>query len=85
MATIKKTIGRDDWTQITTGTQSALVQFSGDVLFCDNPVKPEQDNAAHYCEKYKMLNVTPPATLWVKTTGFCSVAEAIISVSKDGL
>ncbi|MDJ6848646.1 hypothetical protein LED50_03995 [Salmonella enterica] len=77
MATTAKTIGRE-WTQITDGNQSVLVQITGSADVCDSPVKPGEDQAAHSFSNTE-LTITPPTVMWIRSSWFEGSVRVVIS------
>ncbi|ELP6230850.1 hypothetical protein R1074_001533 [Salmonella enterica] len=77
MATTAKTIGRD-WQQITDGTQSVLVQIFGSADVCDSPDKPGEEQAAHSFSN-TVLTVTPPTTMWIRSSWFEGNIRVVVS------
>ncbi|ELJ4794732.1 hypothetical protein RTR00_005233 [Salmonella enterica] len=68
MATTAKTIGRE-WTQITDGTQTTLIQIKGSADICDSPVKPGEDQPSLSFSNTE-LTITPPTALWIRSSWF---------------
>ncbi|EHP1586560.1 hypothetical protein KN894_003446 [Salmonella enterica] len=68
MATTAKMIGRE-WTQITDGTQTTVIQITGSADVCDSPVKPEEDQPSLSFSNTE-LTITPPTALWIRVSWF---------------
>ncbi|HGG6230722.1 TPA: hypothetical protein ACJG6B_002778 [Salmonella enterica subsp. enterica serovar Enteritidis] len=68
MATTAKMIDRE-WTQITDGTQTTVIQITGSADVCDSPVKPEEDQPSLSFSNTE-LTITPPTALWIRASWF---------------
>ncbi|EAV3687958.1 hypothetical protein E2W85_12735 [Salmonella enterica] len=77
MATTAKTVGRE-WTQITDGTQTALVQIIGSADVCDSPVIPGDEQASHPMSNM-LLNVSPPSSMWIRSSWYEGSVRVIVS------
>ncbi|EBP4582402.1 hypothetical protein VH79_04095 [Salmonella enterica] len=77
MTTTAKTAGRE-WTQITDGTQSALVQIIGSADVCDCNTQPDTDHAFHPMSNI-LLNVTPPVKMWIRSSWHEGSVRVVVS------
>ncbi|HEO9044218.1 TPA: hypothetical protein QIF36_002385 [Enterobacter kobei] len=60
----EKIILSDDWQQVTTGTETKLIQcVQGRFALCENPVQPQDDQPWHI---FSEVTITPPSVVWVK-------------------
>lgn len=58
-----------DWTQVTSGTESALLQvLTGAVQLCDSESAPVGDVPAHYITDF--LNINAPVKAWVRAFNY---------------
>ncbi|HHE5967910.1 MAG: hypothetical protein E6997_17640 [Citrobacter sp.] len=65
MASTQSIALTNNWQQITTGVENALIQtISGKFALCVSDSHPVEPQAFHVLSE---LNITPPTKAWVKT------------------
>ncbi|HAG2479037.1 TPA: hypothetical protein G8W07_004395 [Salmonella enterica] len=57
----------NEWVQITDGAKDQVIQFRGEIAFCNSPVKPAPDAPALLFEN-QTLTITAGDIVWARTS-----------------
>ena len=80
--TTRKMLIKEEPQQLTTGKETAVIQFNGSLALCDSEEKPAAGAAAMYFPsdcRYQTITITPPFRAWIWSTVPGETVDVVIS------